>query len=142
MKPENKNKPAIYRDIDTSARLTKRESEVAKWIAWGATKKEVADALNLSVDTIGNHARNIYEKIGCGTVNGLSAWWFCKTYHISFDLSPLKRRIASTSMVALLLFAEYSFETSFMRFAQKQTITLASAYRLRRRNDDYNFLTA
>jgi len=75
--------------------LTKREAEIAELLAWGACKKEASNMLFLSVRTVENHARNIYEKIGCRAVNELSAWWFCATYNISFDLSPLKRKVYS-----------------------------------------------
>lgn len=41
-----------------TATLTKRESEVTRLIAWGATKKEVAQKLFISERTVENHARN------------------------------------------------------------------------------------
>jgi DNA-binding NarL/FixJ family response regulator len=50
------------------AKLTSRETEIAELFAWGAAKKEVADRLNVSERTVENHARNIYEKTGCGKV--------------------------------------------------------------------------
>lgn len=46
------------------ANLTKRESEIAELFAWGASKKDVANRLNISERTVENHARNIYAKIG------------------------------------------------------------------------------
>ena len=63
--------------------LTKRESEIAELFAWGASKKDIAKRLFISERTVENHTRNIYEKTGCSKVNELSAWWFCKTFHIS-----------------------------------------------------------
>lgn len=86
-----------------AATLTRRESEIAELFAWGASKKEVADRLFISERTVENHARNIYEKTGCGKVNELSAWWFCTTFHISFDLSPLSRKIISLCLLAILI---------------------------------------
>lgn len=86
-----------------AATLTRRESEIAELFAWGASKKEVADRLFISERTVENHARNIYEKTGCGKVNELSAWWFCTTFHISFDLSPLTRRVVTVCLLALLI---------------------------------------
>lgn len=74
-------------------KLTTRETEIAELFAWGASKKEVANHLNVSERTVENHARNIYEKTGCGKVNELSAWWFCTRFNISFDLSPLKKKV-------------------------------------------------
>ena len=86
-----------------AATLTRREAEIAELFAWGASKKEVADRLFISERTVENHARNIYEKTGCGKVNELSAWWFCTTFHISFDLSPLSRKIISLCLLAILI---------------------------------------
>lgn len=47
-----------------NAKLSKRESQIAELLAWGASKKEVADKLFVSTRTIENTARNIYAKIG------------------------------------------------------------------------------
>lgn len=86
-----------------AATLTRREAEIAELFAWGASKKEVADRLFISERTVENHARNIYEKTGCSKVNELAAWWFCKRFNISFDLSPLKRRIVSICLLAIVI---------------------------------------
>lgn len=83
--------------------LTKRESEIAELFAWGASKKDVANRLYISERTVENHTRNIYEKTGCSKVNELSAWWFCKTFNISFDLSPLKRKFIAIAFVVLMI---------------------------------------
>lgn len=85
------------------AELTKRESEIAELFAWGASKKDVANRLYISERTVENHTRNIYDKTGCSKVNELSAWWFCTKFHISFDLSPLKRKTISMMLIALMI---------------------------------------
>jgi DNA-binding CsgD family transcriptional regulator len=81
--------------------LTKRETEVAELLAWGAAKKEVADQLKISTRTVENIARNIYEKLNIQKATELCVWWFCTHFSISFDLSPIKRKIIA---IALLLF--------------------------------------
>ena len=43
--------------------LSRRETEVAHLLAWGASKKEVADILFISTRTVENTARNIYAKV-------------------------------------------------------------------------------
>lgn len=58
---------ALVSELDESrkkARLTKREKEVLQFMAEGLTNKEIADRLDLGVETIKTHARNIYEKLG------------------------------------------------------------------------------
>ena len=89
--------------MNRAAKLTKRESEIAELFAWGASKKDIANRLFISERTVENHARNIYEKTGCEKVNELSAWWFCTTFHISFDLSPFKRKLLTWLMLAVMM---------------------------------------
>ena len=43
--------------------LTAREREVLEQLATGQRYKEIADSLNLSIDTIRTHVRNLYEKL-------------------------------------------------------------------------------
>jgi DNA-binding CsgD family transcriptional regulator len=88
--------------MSTDAPLTKRESQIAELIAWGAAKKEIASQLYISERTVENTARNIYAKTEVSKANELSAWWFCTNFNIPFDLSPLQRRM---SFLLILLFA-------------------------------------
>jgi DNA-binding NarL/FixJ family response regulator len=45
------------------AALTPRETEVLQRLAQGARYKEIADQLGLSIETVKNHLRKIYEKL-------------------------------------------------------------------------------
>lgn len=49
--------------IDDVEILTPKEKEVLKSLAKGLRYKEIADELNVSIETIRSHARNIYEKL-------------------------------------------------------------------------------
>ena len=97
------------------AELTKRETEIAELFAWGAAKKDIANKLFISERTVENHARNIYEKTGCTKVNELSAWWFCTHFNISFDLSPFKRKVIATALLALMSFQIFDFNNAMIR---------------------------
>jgi two-component system response regulator DesR len=44
--------------------LTAREAEVLRWLATGATNREIADALHLSTDAIKKHSSSLYRKLG------------------------------------------------------------------------------
>ena len=101
--------------IMDAVKLTRRETEIAELFAGGASKKDVANRLFISERTVENHARNIYEKTGCEKVNELSAWWFCTTFHISFDLSPLRRKIISLCLLALLIPQMMRFDNVIIR---------------------------
>ena len=89
-----------------TAILTARESQVAERIAWGASQKEVADDLGISRYTVDNILRKVYEKLHLNKINELSAWWFCTTFGISFDLSPLKRTIGAICLLCLFVGGE------------------------------------
>ena len=88
--------------MNLNASLTPREQEVAELFAWGATKKDVANRLHTSVRTVETQARSIFEKSGVKKVNELAAWWFCRSFQISLDLSPLTRAIVACSLLFLI----------------------------------------
>lgn len=72
----------------TLSRFTEQEKMVAEMIAWGYSKKDIANKLELSVRTIENHTRTIFKKINVSKSNELSAWWFCEIYGISPENKP------------------------------------------------------
>ena len=43
--------------------LTEREQQVLAWVAQGATDKEIAEALSISLNTVKTHMRNILAKL-------------------------------------------------------------------------------
>lgn len=66
--------PAINRNVNDTAvdedklmLLTKREIEMIKWEAHDLSAKEIADRLNISVNTVNNHFANIKAKTGIGS---------------------------------------------------------------------------
>lgn len=122
------------------ARLTKRESEIAELIAWGATKKEIATRLFVSSRTIENHARNIFHKTGCSKMNELSAWWFCTNFNISFSLSPLSRTLVATFMLVVIT-PQILLHDDGMQLTRTSARTMRTTCRTgrRTRNDDYQF---
>ncbi len=48
----------------TAWRLTRREQEIATMVAAGASSRDIAGRLVLSVRTVDNHLQNIYGKLG------------------------------------------------------------------------------
>lgn len=122
------------------ANLTKRESEIAELFAWGASKKDVANRLFVSERTVENHARNIYDKIGCNKVNELSAWWFCTKFNISFSLSPLKQRIVAYSMLMLIVPQIFFNNDNVMRvFRTKTAMRTCRLVRRKAESDNATF---
>ena len=115
--------------------LTRRESEIAELFAWGASKKEVAERLFISERTVENHARKIYEKTGVSKVNELSAWWFCTKFHISFDLSPLKRKIIATMLLVFMIPQFVDFDNAAIK-TRTSTCRTVRVTRSRRKTED------
>lgn len=121
------------------ANLTKREEEIGSLIACGAIKKEVADRLHISVHTVENHVRNIFEKTECHSVNELSAWYFCSHFGISVELSPLKNVIASLLLAIYLTGNVMQSIDDFSRYRiARRSIARTERFARRVRNkDDY-----
>ncbi len=123
--------------MDNAKSLTKRESEIAELFAWGASKKDVAKRLFISERTVENHTRNIYEKTGCSKVNELSAWWFCKTFHISFELSPFKRNAITMVMIMLMIPQIMDFDNMAIR-TRTNSCRVVRVVRARRKSGNDN----
>mgnify|MGYP000852372955 CR=1 FL=1 len=122
--------------MNSEAKLTRRETQVGKLIAWGACKKTVADRLFISIHTVENHVRNIFEKTECRSVNEFSAWYFCKNFGISMELSPLR------SILAIFLLSIYisgDISNSLDQFTRIRTnrTTKIERIRTRSRREDY-----
>ena len=54
------------------AGLTERELEILRWLAAGATKREIAAELVISPSTVHTHTVHIYAKCGVTTRAGLA----------------------------------------------------------------------
>lgn len=97
-------------------RLGDREHEVVRYLAWGASQKEIADELGISRRTVDNTLRHVKEKLGLQKATELAAWFFCTTFGISFDLSPLKRKIGAVILAVLLFHGELTGDRLFCRY--------------------------
>lgn len=54
--------------------LTKREVDILRRIAGGATNKQVAEQICISEKTVGRHLANIYAKLGVSSRTAALAW--------------------------------------------------------------------
>lgn len=117
--------------MNSKVKLTQRETEIAELTAWGAAKKEIADRLYISVRTVENHCRSIYEKTGCSKATELSAWWFCTHFNISFGMSPFARKVAAMLLLCLHLFGEYHNVSNLLFHRPQRRATVSVSYRSR-----------
>lgn len=127
--------------MELTAKLSEREIEVTELSAWGLSKKEVAEQLFISERTVESHLRNIYDKLNVNKITELSAWWFCTKYGISFDLSPLKRKVIAVLLLFALLPREFVSSDDTMRaFRTRTTRTAQVRARRSRRNESEPYI--
>lgn len=60
--------------VDVEVPLTQRESEVLKHLANGLTNKEIANALEISYETVKEHVQHILRKIGVSDRTQAAVW--------------------------------------------------------------------
>lgn len=77
--------------------LTKRESQIASLLALGFTKKEVAEKIFRSEETIINHTRKIYDKL-------------VAFYKISINVQELRKEMLASAMLLAILFSVINHE--------------------------------
>lgn len=90
--------------------LTKRESQIASLLALGFTKKEVAEKIFRSEETIINHTRKIYDKLGLRNVVELTIWWLSIKYKLSINVQELRKEMLASAMLLAILFSVINHE--------------------------------
>ena len=63
---------APQQELEGNKELSSREIDVLQLVAKGITNKEIADKLNISLNTVLTHRKNITTKLGIKTVSGLT----------------------------------------------------------------------
>lgn len=121
------------------ARLSQRETEIAELLAWGASKKEVADKLFISTRTVENTAKNIYHKTGIQKATELCVWWFCTKCGVSTSLDPLKRTFIAGAL--LLIFLPYGVLPTGTQYRRGQRAEQRTAIRAPRRRAENSSTT-
>ena len=66
------NDSNTYQPGESNKGLSLRETDVLQQIVKGITNKEIADKLNISLNTVLTHRKNITTKLGIKTVSGLT----------------------------------------------------------------------
>jgi ATP/maltotriose-dependent transcriptional regulator MalT len=62
------------RSVDDQHGLSLRELQVLRLVATGATNRDIAEALYISVRTVDRHVSNLYTKLGVATRTAATAW--------------------------------------------------------------------
>ncbi|MCA9247103.1 MAG: response regulator transcription factor [Planctomycetales bacterium] len=64
--------PRLSADVEVP--LTQRESEVLRQLAFGLTNKEIAQALQISYETVKEHVQHILRKVGVSDRTQAAVW--------------------------------------------------------------------
>lgn len=64
--------PRLVADVEVP--LTQRESEVLRQLAFGLTNKEIAQALNISYETVKEHVQHVLRKVGVSDRTQAAVW--------------------------------------------------------------------
>ena len=54
--------------------LTKREAQILSLVVAGNTSQQIADLLEISIHTVGNHRKSILIKTRCSNITELMLW--------------------------------------------------------------------
>lgn len=109
--------------MNLNATLTPREQEITRLLALGATKKDVANQLRTSVRTVETQVRSIFVKAEVTKVNELTAWWFCKSFNITLDFSPLKRAVTAMALLLIMLASSVFSDSQDYRLSRARSRT-------------------
>ncbi len=76
------------RPVQQVAVLSKREEEILRWVAAGKTNWEISVILNVSLNTIKFHLKNVFQKIGVENRWSAIAYWQTGEQHRTMPSSP------------------------------------------------------
>lgn len=118
--------------------------QIAELLAWGAAKKEIPDMLRrlyggreISIRTVENTTRRIYEKLNINKASELSAWYFCECHKVDEDLSPIrkaKKAIYSILFLLILIPQTFDFDQDILRPQRIRTTRVERVVRTRRKD--------
>lgn len=89
------------RPLATDKVLTPAETRVASGYVCGLIGKEIADACDISHNTVVRHTQNIYDKTGIRrSTNSLVAWFLSENFNI--DLKESGRRLVAVALFIIM----------------------------------------
>lgn len=125
-------------------KLTPRQHEIAELLAWGASAKEIAEILKLSVNTVTKHTKMAKKKLGINKTTEISAYIFCTDYNVpvQFDkIGNIRKVISMCTFLLLIGFAEFQqMDCIRVRTVTRVAKVKTIARRVKRKGyEEYNF---
>ncbi len=85
--------------------LTPRQSEIVELLALGLSQKEIADHLKISTHTVDALIRHAKDHTEVQKNTELVAWYYIRHYHLTLNLSPVKKALIAASLLALSVYS-------------------------------------
>ena len=83
-----------------SAQISERERDILRLVAMGATNQQIANQLNISINTVKVHLRNIFEKIGAASRTEATVYAIRQGL-VQLDTPPARAEILATPAATL-----------------------------------------
>lgn len=90
--------------MGTAVNLTAREADVLRLLARGCTYVQVGDRLELSVNTVATHVKNIYRKLGVRSAR--AAVWRASELRLLGDSEEGQRLVMAVASLAARVLGE------------------------------------
>lgn len=120
--------------------LTEREREIAELISWGASHKEIALILSISIETVKEHVKHIKKKLGINKSTEIGAFIFCTEYNVPVHrdkLGRIKNLIAIVTCTLAFMLVEYQ-QLNVIRTTTVRNIRVTR--NSKRSKNDYHFI--
>lgn len=109
--------------MNLSAKLGKRQTEIAEHIGFGYSIKETAHHMGISIDTVKSTLRAIYAKIGIQKATELSKFVFCKRFDIPLSLCEPARRVIAIALLLIYISSLMEQDNLFARRTRRSVRT-------------------
>lgn len=117
-------------EINIDVELTPRESELTTCAIMGFAKKQIAAKKFISVRTVEQTMKNVYEKVGVNSIAQLAVWWWCKNLNIRSLKNPML-----TVAIIVTLIAGFVAE-----IPAPERVKIARVKRARKCEDEYELI--
>lgn len=119
--------------------VTQREMQIAELIYFGATEKEISNHLDIAIDTVKTHKRNLFVKTSSRNIADVTRWYVCHKTGVTLNPSEIARK-AMTCMLLFLILALEVTNTDFIRPRRSSARKIVEVRTVRRARSRKNYL--
>lgn len=95
-------------------RITSRELQIAELIYFGATEKEISNHLDIAIDTVKSHKRNLFVKTDSRNIADVTRWYVVHRTGVSICPTEMARKLMTCFLLFLIIALE-AYHVDFIR---------------------------